>query len=227
MLRDAGATAAARENAVVHIGMDADGDDQAVLDGHIDLSSEQAEYHTSDAHQPPRYPPFASRCVGGWSYVEIDPAVLRPPQLRSTARWVAVQGHPAIYPRIPIPDRTTPPCQANEMITQLRTGDFTHAAFVKNAPNGRTQIRFTLPRLAKSAGSVSCVATIDGHGVLVSIALVDHFVANGIAGTQGTTLRFTWVHSVPAVTAPPASVVYRLAPGEDLYPPTPTQVPTP
>jgi hypothetical protein len=194
--------------------MTAGGKDQVVVSGEVDFKDREAILTLAPSPGVGTYPPYEARFVDGWSYVEIDPAVRRPPTVRADARWIAFHEKPAY---LPVPDRSLPPELPISLIGLPRTQPAMSAQFID--PPG-TDPRRLSARFGRGIYSSSDFTYgIDRSGRIVSVSDVVR------SDEQGSTFTFVYGTGVANVVAP-SGEVQRLTAGENLYP-TPTTASTP
>jgi len=160
------------------------------------------------------YPPYESRVVDGWSYIEIDSAVTRPAALRSNANWVAFQGRPG---SLPVPDRTLDPTFLFEFFDHLTATPIVDAQYIgPKAVRGR-QVRFRLPEFDVAPIKTEYTVTIGPDDRIDEIE-------STLVGESGpnSDLTLTWRTPLPPISAPPSDEVQILTPGQNLYPATTT-----
>jgi len=213
-LRSAAARSSSGEGAVLGGTMDDDTGPVVVLKGSADFQHRTVTLTTSSDFHPARYPPFDARYVDGWTYVQIDSAVSRPPTIRRNVNWIAFQSRTGGL--LPIPDRTMRTSFPFQFLDELRAGPITNAHFVGSPTNRPTRIQLQLPRLDTSTTTVYTV-TFDSNGRIDDISSTVRFQQDGATHNQGSDLTLAWTSSVPAVEAPPADQVQRVLPGENLY----------
>ena len=156
------------------------------------------------------YPPYEARFVGGWSYVQIDSAVQRPPTVRSGSAWIAFRQWPG---GLPVPDRSLPPSFPIDAVRLPLTQPKIAASFID--PPGTNPRRLSVRYLNGEYSASNYTYSIDRSGLLVALVISDP-----TTGHRLETFDFTYGGSAPSIVAP--SGVQRLAPGERLYPPKTT-----
>lgn len=211
-LRAAAKKSLATSSATFHGVMAAGGDEQVVVTGAVDFVHRTDSIKLSPARDAGTYPPYESRFVDGWNYVEIDSAVRRPPTVRANAKWIAFQ---QALVRLPVPDRTLRPQYPLDAIALLLTQPSAEAHFVARVGTEprRASVRFRQGKYSNAAYTYA----IDGNGRIVSVSELDQY-------DQSVTLAFLYGPGRADVVAPTRGV-QRLTPGENLYP-TPTSAPT-
>jgi hypothetical protein len=173
------------------------------------------------------YPPYDVRLVDGWQYVMIDSAVVRPPGLRPDAEWIAYRTPPHV---LPLPDRGMSPAYPFMVFERLTAGKVTDAQELSPGPNGDRRIEFRVPDQDPAVGRDTYIASIGPddriHELSSSLGAIEY---GAVRQLQASDLVFDWTSRVEPVSAPEASSVQRLEPGEELYPSgrTTTTVPQP
>jgi hypothetical protein len=188
------------------------------LDGFVNLRDRTLSVRTSSALPSLSYPPFESRAVDGWSYVEIDSTVSRPAALRKNVNWVAFRGRPGL---LPIPVETLDTTFLFEFFDHLTATQISQAEYVGPSGVRGRQIRFGLPALDPIVATSEYTVTIRQDGRIDEIES-SRVGANG----PNSDLTLTWTTALPAITAPPSDEVQILTPGENLYPSTTTTTTT-
>jgi len=193
--------------------MTAEGQDQVVVSGEVDFKDREAMLTLAPTPGMGTYPPYEARFVDGWSYVEIEAGVRRPPTVRADARWIAFQQKPAY---LPVPDRSLPPEFPIFLIGLPRTQPAMSAQFID--PPGTDPRRLSV-RFGRGIYSGSDFTYgIDKGGRIVSVSDVVR------SDQQGSRFTLVYGNGVANVVAPSGGV-QRLTPGENLYP-TPTTAST-
>ena len=224
-LEKAAARSAAGRAAIVNGSMSIDGTQVVLLSGALGVRDREASIRTADATRPAKYPPYESRFVDGWSYVQIDSAVQRPRLVKRSVNWIAFQARPT-HP-LPVPDRTMLPTAVFDLFDRLRSQPILDAHFVAPDAHGPVRVALRLPALpADPSLGVTETVSIDAHGRIAQVDTVTRFVQQKHAHEQDDTYSLEWVDSTPAVAAPPDDEVQRLSPGENLYPPAPSTTTT-
>jgi hypothetical protein len=155
------------------------------------------------------YPPFEIRYVDGWSYIQIDAALRRPPTLRPDAQWVAYRKPHGL---LPIPTRSIPPAYPVRTLQWLLTRPISHAKFA-DPPTAHP--RRVTAQFAGKERSLTYTYSIDRSGRITMVVLYD------APDRASTKLAFAYTKTAPQITAPNAHV-QPLAPNESLYPSTTT-----
>jgi hypothetical protein len=186
------------------------------LNGSVDFRRRTVALTTASARHPAPYPPFESRYIDGWQYLQIDPAVSRPATVRPNVRWIAFQGRPGL---LPVPDRTLNPMFPLEILDDVASGSIASARVVDAGHDQPTRIQFRRPR-ADTSSTTDYTATIGADGRIDEISSTTRFRQGGATHSQTTQLTLTWTADPPRGAAPPSDQVQRLAPGENLYPST-------
>ena len=189
--------------------MTQDGQQVVLLSGTVDFARRRDSISLSPGPGMNTYPPFEVRFVGGWTYIEIDEAVRRPPTLHPGTAWIAFHQRPAVV--LPVPDRALPPQVPIDVINLPLTQPMVDARFIDGpeAEPERVSVRF-----AKGEYSgIGYTYSIDADQHIVRVSGQD--VARG--GGGGSTLEFAYGPRAGQIAAP-STGVQRIAPGETLYP---------
>jgi len=152
------------------------------------------------------------RLVDGWTYIEIDAAVDRPPTLHPGTAWVAFHQRPTVT--IPVPDRALPPQYPIDAVNFPLAQPMLNAHFLDPAGTipRRVSVRFAK---GEQSGSVFTFS-IDAEQRIVEVLSTD---VSGRSG-QGTSLKFAYRPDKREIVAPTTGV-QTVGPHEQLYP-TPT-----
>jgi hypothetical protein len=188
------------------------------LDGWLNLRARAVSLRTSSARLLESYPPYESRAVDGWSYIEVDAAVTRPASIRSDVNWVAFQGRPGL---LPVPDRTLDTTYLFEFFEHLTATPIVDAQYVGPSGVRGRQVRFRLPAFDVAPYKSEYTVTIGPDDRIDEIES-SRVGANG----PNSDLTLTWTTALPRITAPPSDEVQILTPGENLYPSTTTTTTT-
>lgn len=193
--------------------MTVQGQDQVVVSGVVDFAHRSDSFTLTPARGAGSYPPYEARFVDGWSYIEIDAAVRRPPTLRADAKWIAFRDKRGL---LPVPDRALPPGVVIDTIGLPLTQPYAEARFLDGPGSGPRRVSLRFRRGVYSGEDYTY--SIDANGRIVVVSTLN--AADG----QGTVLAFVY-GPIQRSTVAPSDGVQRLAPGENLYP-TPTTAPT-
>ena len=188
----------------------------AVFSGVIDFAERRDSITMRPAPGVKSYQPYEVRFVDGWSYIEIDRSLHRPPIVRADATWIAFQG---IGPAngLPVPNETLGPVSPLDTIWLPLTEPMVNAHFI-DAPG--TDPRRVSVRFGRGAYSGYVFTySIDSNQRIVAVSNLNHSYED-----FGTTLVFVYGAQAAKIVAPSRGV-QRLTPGVNLYP-TPTTAPT-
>ena len=186
------------------------------LSGAVDFAGRKDSITLVPVRGAGTYPPYEVRFVNGWSYVEIDRSVRRPPTLRATTTWIAFRGYVRV---LPVPDRSIPPEILIDVMNLPLTQPMVNPQFID--PPGSNPRRVSVRFARGSYSAEAFTYSIDTDGEIVAFSGND--VASG-GGRPGFALTFTYGSGRGNIVAP-SSGVQTLKPGENLYP-TPTTTPT-
>jgi hypothetical protein len=188
--------------------MTADGKRVVVVSGSIDLANRRDSITIGPAPGVKAYPPFRVRFVDGWTYIEIDAAVERPPTLRADARWIAFRKSTGL---LPVPDRALPPAEPIDAINLPLSQQMVNAQFID--PPGSSPRRVTVRFARGEYSALSFTYAIDASGRIVGET--SRNVARG--GASGHALTFIY-GPLDGTIGAPSTGVQILAPNENLYP---------
>ena len=188
----------------------------AVFSGVIEFAERRVSIAMSPANGVKSYPPYEVRFVDGWSYVEIDRSLHRPPTVRADVRWIAFQG---IAPArgLPVPNETLGPVSPLDTMNLPLTQPMVNAHFIDAPGSDPRRVSVSFGRGAYS-GYVFTYA-IDPNQRIVAVSNLNHSHDD-----FGTTLDFVYGPHDGNIVAPSRGV-QRLTPGDNLYP-TPTTAQT-
>jgi hypothetical protein len=196
-------------SADVHGDMTVDDSPEVALTGTVDFAHRRAAIRVAPAIEGASWPTFEVRYVDGWSYIQIDPGVRRPPTVSPKAQWIAYRGRP---PRVvPVPDITIPPAfpvEAVQWVLDLHVAD---ARFVDSAS---TDPRRVAARFAEASHrGTDYTYSIDRRGRIVAVSTdKDH---------GGDNLTYVYTDRPVPIVAP-TDHVQRVPSGAELYPTTTT-----
>ena len=182
------------------------------LTGGIDFRDRTVSLRNDSTGPPSLFPPYESRVVGGWSYVQIASTVRRPKTLRPNVGWVAFRGQ--YLHALPIPGITMPADLVFENLAAWIAKPLIGVRFIGPRPTPRSQVQFRVPSLDSPKSTKVETLSLDTRGRIDRIELAARFRD----GSQVVyTLDLTYVDSLPKVEPPPSDQVQRLAPSENLY----------
>jgi len=186
--------------------------------------SETMTMHSAGASRI--YPPYDVRLVGGWVYLMVDAAVIRPSGLSPDAEWIAFRKEPRL---LPIPDRAMSPTYPPMVFDHMEAGSVNDVRALPADASGDRRIGFHIPGEDPTDGNVAYVVSLGSDDRIREISSTTTATVKGKARRiQDSVLTFDWSARVEPTSAPAADTVQILAPGENLSPPTTaTTIPTP